>query len=106
MCGRCIAGALLQAKAGSIGSLNANWLKYVRWKVEIPMKINTDSGFVVIVLMVLLAVALIAAGPLLILWSLNTLFPALDIPYTIWTWVATVLLGALLSPTVRVTKRD
>lgn len=70
------------------------------------MKINTDSSWLVIVLLVLLAIALIAAGPLLILWSLNTLFPALDIPYTIWTWVATVLLGALLSPTVRVTKRD
>lgn len=106
MCGRSIAGALLQAKAASIESLNANWLKYVRWKVEIPMKINTDSSWLVIVLLVLLAIALIAAGPLLILWSLNTLFPALDIPYTIWTWVATVLLGALLSPTVRVTKRD
>jgi hypothetical protein len=30
--------------------------------------------------------------PFCTLWSLNTLFPALAIPYTIETWVATVFL--------------
>jgi hypothetical protein len=39
----------------------------------------------------------LAAGPLLILWSLNTLFPALAIPYSLDTWAAAVLLGGLLS---------
>jgi fatty acid desaturase len=70
------------------------------------MKFDSDSSVVVIVLIVLVAVAVVAVGPLLILWSLNTLFPALAIPYTVWTWLATVLLGSVLSPAVRVTKRN
>ena len=44
-----------------------------------------------------LITALLAAGPLLVIWSLNTLFPALLIPYTLNTWAAAVLLGGLLS---------
>jgi|688.fasta_scaffold987248_1 hypothetical protein len=48
-------------------------------------------GIVIGILLVL------AAGPLLIVWSLNTLFPALLIPYTLNTWAAAVLLGGLLS---------
>lgn len=63
------------------------------------------SKIAMITVVALLIVALIAVGPLLILWSLNILFPELAIPYTIWTWLATVFLGALLSPTVRMTKR-
>jgi hypothetical protein len=52
-----------------------------------------------------LVVFLIALGPLLILWSLNTLFPVLAIPYTIWTWVAALILGAIVSPSVKVTRK-
>jgi hypothetical protein len=32
-------------------------------------------------------------GPLLTIWALNTLFPALVIAYTWQTWAAIVLLG-------------
>jgi hypothetical protein len=52
-----------------------------------------------------LVVFLIVLGPLLILWSLNTLFPVLAIPYTIWTWVAALILGAIVSPSVKVTRK-
>ena len=52
-----------------------------------------------------LVVFLVALGPLLILWSLNTLFPVLAIPYTIWTWLAALILGAIVSPSVKVTKK-
>jgi hypothetical protein len=45
-------------------------------------------------LVVVLFVVLIAIGPLLLLWSLNTLFPALAIPYTFWTWLAAFFLSA------------
>ena len=31
-------------------------------------------------------------GPILTIWSLNTLFPALAIPYTLETWAASALL--------------
>lgn len=52
-----------------------------------------------------LVVVLVAVGPLLLLWSLNTLFPALAIPYTIWTWLAALILGAAASPSVKVSKK-
>ena len=54
-------------------------------------------GFVIvlIVLTVLLA-------PLATIWALNTLFPVLNIPFTFDTWCAAVILGGLLSNTVRI----
>jgi hypothetical protein len=39
-----------------------------------------------------LAILLLLVGPLLTLWALNTLFPALAIPYTIWTYLAAAVL--------------
>jgi len=39
---------------------------------------------------------IIATGPLLIIWSLNTLFPSLAIPYTIETWAAAFILGSVV----------
>jgi hypothetical protein len=55
-----------------------------------------------IVLIVLAVILLIALGPLLTIWALNTLFPALAIPYTLETWAATVIMGGLF--TARVSK--
>lgn len=55
-----------------------------------------------IVGIVALVVILITAGPLLIIWALNTLFPVLAIPYTVWTWLAALILGSALSPTIKV----
>ena len=40
-------------------------------------------------------VLIIIVGPLLAIWALNTLFPALAIPYTLETWFAVVLLSGL-----------
>jgi hypothetical protein len=48
-------------------------------------------------LILLLAVAAIVVAPLLWIWSLNTLFPVLAIPYTFWTWLASFLLGGLVA---------
>jgi len=42
-----------------------------------------------------LLVAVIVVGPLLSIWSLNTLFPVLAIPYTIQTWAAVALFGGM-----------
>ena len=47
-----------------------------------------------------LIVALIAIGPLLTIWALNTLFPALAIPYTFDTWAAVILLGGVFKSSV------
>lgn len=34
-------------------------------------------------------------GPLLTIWSLNTLFPILAIPYSVETWLATVVIAGI-----------
>ncbi len=49
----------------------------------------------------LVATALLVAGPFLIVWALNTLF-GLGLGYTWQTWIATVvLLGAAKTSTVK-----
>lgn len=40
----------------------------------------------------IVAILFVVFAPLLAIWSLNTLFPALTIPYTFWTWLAAFLL--------------
>lgn len=45
-----------------------------------------------IVLLIVLAIL----GPFLIVWSLNVLFPALAIGYTIETWAAVIVLYTLM----------
>jgi hypothetical protein len=62
------------------------------------------KGIITVFGFVALIAILIVAGPLLLIWALNTLFPVLAIPYTIWTWLAALLLGGAISPTVRVKK--
>ena len=46
---------------------------------------------------VLVVIALIVLGPIATIWSLNTLFPVLEIGYSIDTWAAVVILGSLFS---------
>lgn len=57
-----------------------------------------------IIFWLVLVLALVAIGPLLTIWALNTLFPALNIPYSLDTWAATVLIGAFLRANVTVKK--
>lgn len=52
-------------------------------------------------LLVGLFIALVILGPLLTIWSLNTLFPVVAIPYTIETWAAALILGGLFTHTVK-----
>ena len=59
------------------------------------MKSNNDVAAVVG--LIVLIVALIAVGPLVLLWALNTLFPALAIPYTFWTWLAALVLSGSIT---------
>lgn len=47
---------------------------------------------------------LVAVGPLVTLWSVNTLFPSLNIPYDFFTWLATVILGLFFRGNVSVKK--
>lgn len=48
------------------------------------------SDLIKVVLLVALIAAIIIFGPLVTIWSLNTLFPVLDIPSNIATWFATL----------------
>jgi hypothetical protein len=68
------------------------------------MKITQKTSMAGMLFLILVIIALIIAGPLLVIWSLNTLFPALAIPYTIWTWLAALILGSAVAP--KITKRD
>jgi hypothetical protein len=46
--------------------------------------------------LILLTLLVLILGPLVALWSINTLFPAAAIPYNLETWTATVVLMALV----------
>jgi hypothetical protein len=43
-----------------------------------------------IVLVIALLAVIVIFGPMITIWSLNTLFPVLDIPMNIATWLATL----------------
>jgi hypothetical protein len=62
------------------------------------------TKLVTIVLMIMLLIVLIAIGPIVVIWALNTLFPILAIQFTFYTWLAVVILGAFLRANVSIKK--
>jgi hypothetical protein len=50
-----------------------------------------------VALVILFAILSIIFMPLVLLWALNTLFPAPDIPYTLSTWSASLFIVVLLT---------
>lgn len=50
---------------------------------------------------IILAVVLAIVSPLLTIWALNTLFPVLNIGYTLESWAAVIVLGALITVKVK-----
>lgn len=52
--------------------------------------------FVIIIAISVIA-AIVICAPLVTLWSLNTIFPALAIPYNVATWAASFWLSALVT---------
>jgi hypothetical protein len=46
-------------------------------------------------LLLILLFVVVLLGPLLTIWSLNTLFPVLAIPYSIETWLATAVIAGI-----------
>jgi hypothetical protein len=53
-------------------------------------------------LIVVFVVLLIVLAPIATIWSLNTLFPALAIPVTFETWMASLVLGGVVGGTTGV----
>jgi hypothetical protein len=50
-----------------------------------------------LILGIAILVIAVAVGPILMIWSLNTLFPVLAIPYTWQTWAAAFILSSPFS---------
>ena len=59
-----------------------------------------------LVLAIALILVLLAIGPWLVIWSLNTLFPVLAIEFTFWTWCAVVIMGTFFRANVSVKRKD
>ena len=55
-----------------------------------------------ILLIVVFVVLLIVLAPIATIWSLNTLFPTLAIPFTFDTWMASLVLGGVVGGTTGV----
>lgn len=51
-------------------------------------------------LVIIVVFGLIVIGPLATLWALNTIFPALAIPYNLDTWCAVIVLKGFAVATV------
>jgi len=64
------------------------------------------DSLVKVVLAIALVIVLLAIGPWLVIWALNTVFPVLAIEFTFWTWCAVVILGTFLRANVSVKRRD
>ena len=59
---------------------------------------TNNNVFTILVAIVIILLVLIFA-PLLTIWSLNTLFTNLEIPYTMETWAATVIITGVIQST-------
>jgi hypothetical protein len=55
-------------------------------------------------LVVAFVIALVILGPIATIWSVNTLFPVVNIPYTFDTWCAAIILAGVFKTTI--TKKD
>ena len=48
------------------------------------------------IIILVIAILAVIFGPFITLWSLNTLFPVLAIPYTFETWLAVIAFHATI----------
>jgi hypothetical protein len=52
-------------------------------------------------ILILFVAVFVVIGPILVIWSMNTLFPVLLIPYTLETWIATFILSGAFGSLVK-----
>ena len=64
------------------------------------------DSMIKIVLAIALVLVLLAIGPWLVIWSLNTLFPVLAIEFTFWTWCAVIVIGTFFRANVTMKRKD
>ena len=72
-------------------------LKWLECYQDKEHEMNHDSK---LILLGALLIAIIVLGPLFTIWALNTLFPALAIPYTFETWLAAIIVGGVFKTTI------
>lgn len=48
-----------------------------------------------VTILLILLILVVVLGPIATIWAVNTLFPTLAIPYTLETWLATVIIGGI-----------
>ena len=62
---------------------------------------------IAIIALIAIALLLIVFGPFAIIWSLNTLFPILAIPFGFYQWLAVIIMNAtIFGKSVFTYKRD
>ena len=61
---------------------------------------TTEHDMTNAIVAVLFIIALVILGPVATIWSLNTLFPALNIPYDFDHWCAVVILGGVFKTNI------
>ena len=66
--------------------------------------LRKSDEWVIVLLIISFITFVIAITPVLVIWSLNTLFPVLDIVLNWYTWLAMAILLVFLVPNVRITK--
>lgn len=66
------------------------------------IKVKPTTGGILFILF--LAAVIIIGAPLAMIWSVNTLFPAVAIPYTLETWLAAFIIPAVFKSNVTVNK--
>ena len=64
------------------------------------------DSIVKVTLAIAIVVILLAIGPWLVIWSLNTLVPVLAIEFTFWTWAAVVIMGTFFRANVTIKRKD
>jgi hypothetical protein len=62
------------------------------------------TKIVALIGMIAFIVVLLAIGPLAVIWAWNTLFPAVVVQFSFWTWLAVVILGAFFRANVSIKK--
>ena len=59
-----------------------------------------------IILAIAFIIGIIIIMPIAAIWSLNTLFPVVAIPYTIETWLAAFIIPAAFKTSVTLNNKD
>lgn len=55
-----------------------------------------NNGYLKLALIIAFVCFLVIISPILTIWALNTLFPALSIPTTFDTWLAALIVNGML----------